>query len=59
MEEEANDYHEHLEHQHLQIDKVVHEGEETKSFEGDDSDDDGTKYIVETFDADLEEELAW
>lgn len=29
MEEEADDYHEHPEHQHLVIDKVVHEEEET------------------------------
>lgn len=35
LEEEADKYHEHPEHEHLQIDKVVHEGEETISSKGD------------------------
>lgn len=57
MEEEVNDYHEHLEYQYLTIDEVVQEGEETKSSE-EDNEDPGAKYIVENFDMELEEELS-
>lgn len=57
IKEEADDYHEHPKYHHLTIEKVVHEGEETGSFE-DDEEDVGAKYIVENFDIELEEELA-
>lgn len=57
LEEKVDEYHEHPEHQHLQIDEVVCEGEETGSSEGGDEGDASTK-IVQTFDDDLEEELA-
>lgn len=38
---------------------MVHEGEETQSITSDEEEDFDTKYIIETFDVDLEEELAW
>lgn len=57
IEEEANDYHKHPEYQHLTIDEVVHEDEEEKSYKGDEEDV-GAKYIMETSDQELEEELA-
>lgn len=56
LEEEADEYREHLEYQHLQIDEVVHE-EEAKSSKREKGDS-NTKYILETFDPDIEEELA-
>lgn len=59
LEEEADNYHEHPKHQNLQIDKVVHEEEETKSSKSDKEEDGSTRYIIQTFDADLEEELVW
>lgn len=54
MEEEVDYYHEHLEYQHLVIDKVVCEGEEeeSQSFEEDIEEPD-RKYIVENFDPEL------
>lgn len=56
--EKADDYHKHPEYEHLQIGKVVHEGEETGSSKSGEEEDVGTKYIVQTCDANLEEELA-
>lgn len=58
LEEEADDYHEHTKHQRLQIDKVIHEGNEIESSKDEEEEDVGTKYIMETFDANLEEDLA-
>lgn len=56
LEDEANDCHEHLENQHLQIDEVVCEEEEIGSSRGGDEGDASTE-IVQTFDEDFEDEL--
>lgn len=59
LEQEVNEHHEHLEYQHLQIDKVVHESKETRSSEsGDEEEDADSKLIVQNFDPYFEEELA-
>lgn len=57
LEEEVDNYHEHSEHQRLQIDEVVCEGEEIDSSKGDEDIDARPKYIIEEFDADLEEKF--
>lgn len=56
MDGKVDDYHEHPEHQHLIIDEVVHEGEETQLSE-EDIEDPSAKYIMDTSDQEPEEEL--
>lgn len=58
LEEGEYHYHENLEHQHLQIVKVVYEGKETKYSKSNEERDTSTKFIIQTFDVNFEEELA-
>lgn len=58
MEEQADEYHEHLEYEHWRIDRVVHEEDEPGPSEsGDEEEGTGGKIIIQTFNDDLEEEM--
>lgn len=59
LEEEADEYHEHLDYQHLQIKKLVREEEEIGSSESKYEEEDVSgKLIVQAFGPNLEEEQA-
>lgn len=59
FEEEVDEYHEHPEYEHQKINRVAYEEEGTGSFESRDEEEDaGGRVIVQTFDNDLEEEMA-